>query len=387
MIRPLALCSILFLFITAEARIKLVDLDDVDDPPIVYNGTWSHLTNPVVNGVVPDYWKGTTSSTTTPGNSATLKFTGVQVTYWADKDINNANIVVMLDGSSNTISVTAPGLQTQQVLFNSTGLANTTHTLVITHAGKQGDYMNVDHIQYGVLEAAASRTRSAGSSATSGASKSTNSITSTGSSNSNVAIIAGSVAGGVLVLLGLIGGIIYARRKSKADSDMGSTAGFGGGNQGQEGYHGASSYTDGPTGPDFNPFVAAPSRASVSQYSTSPYPTASMTGQPLMHAPYSPDPYYNSTPPPQNMRPPTMASHFSGQDSGFYSPQPQHPLSMVQSSPSMYPTQSLQSTPQMGPMQMASPALLPTTHTPSQPPADEPQRFMSPPPMYPAKGY
>ncbi|KDQ08463.1 hypothetical protein BOTBODRAFT_566195 [Botryobasidium botryosum FD-172 SS1] len=215
----LLLLSINMVDAGAASLVRLVDLDDVDTPPIEYTGgLWQTQYNVKIDGTPANYWNGTTTNTMVPGARASLNFTGVQIAYWADKDVNNANIVVILDGKSTPVDVKSPVFITQQVLFNATGLKNTAHTFEIVHAGARGTYMNVDRIQYGCLEPdpTSAPPGSPPSSTSSTASTSAATSNSGGSGTGNLtAIIAGAVSGSILFIFLIVGAVTYARSRSK----------------------------------------------------------------------------------------------------------------------------------------------------------------------------
>ncbi|KDQ14037.1 hypothetical protein BOTBODRAFT_33157 [Botryobasidium botryosum FD-172 SS1] len=213
----------ILLFSALSHAVIIVDLDDRNTPPLIYTGTWKQVVNEVLNGSISNYYDGTDSHTQTPGDSVSLTFTGVQLTYWADRDAADANINITLDGISTIVGAYNPVFLGQQVLFNVSGLENTTHTFTVTHVGAQGQYMNVDRIQYAYLPPVASN------------SSSTSTATPTHSSGSPTnlgGVIAGSVIGGVALSLITVAAFFFLRRRLKKGKEYknsgvgGSDAGF-----------------------------------------------------------------------------------------------------------------------------------------------------------------
>ncbi|KDQ14038.1 hypothetical protein BOTBODRAFT_33158 [Botryobasidium botryosum FD-172 SS1] len=189
----------------ASAGIVLVDLDDCDAPPIVYTGSWTQIVNSVHNGSMSNYWNGTNSQTSTPGDKASLTFIGVQFTYWADTDTADAKISLMFDNVSTMLDTFNPVFAGQQTLFSVTNLLNKSHTFTITHMGQPGQFMNLDHLQYGYLAPDSNSSSPSPSSSSSDSKKS-----------APVGAIVGGVIGGILGLAALGFGIFAFVRSRKA---------------------------------------------------------------------------------------------------------------------------------------------------------------------------
>jgi len=285
-----------------SGAVIIVDLDDRNTPPIIYTGTWKQVVNQVLNGSISNYYDGTNSHTQTPGESASLTFAGVQLTYWADRDASCANINVTLDGISTIVGAYNPVFLGQQVLFDVSGLENKTHTFTVTHAGVAGQYLNVDHIQYAYLPPVAP-------SSTPGA---TDPPSKESKSSTNLAgVIAGSVIGGVALSLITVGAFFFLRRRAKKGKQYKNSGVGAGGNR---------SDPDHPNRP-FTPgtYDYAPTHTQFTSEMT-----PSMYAQPTMNDGGSI--YANTGLQPAHRAPaPTHWSGYTGGDHEIVSPSPRTP--------------------------------------------------------------
>ncbi|KDQ14040.1 hypothetical protein BOTBODRAFT_175153 [Botryobasidium botryosum FD-172 SS1] len=336
-----AITLVVSVLVVDVAAVLLVDLDDRATPPIIYTGTWTQTNDLLINGANSNFWDGTTTNTITPGDTASLTFTGVQISYWADKDVDNANINVNLDGQITPVSVYNSVFISQQLLFSATNLANTTHTFTITHVGTQGEYMNVDHIQYGYLPppppppptttlTPSTPPPAAVPSLTTDPERpnTTNNVQGvmTAKSSNDVAIIVGCVAGAVIISLLSVSAVLFKRYRARQGRRSEAEAAVSGGgwlvNPGQSApgsdaqpaqsdtaYLDYSNPYSVPRAPDLAVAPGTISPIGSRNTASASNPSTSMYTQPIMNAPYgSPNRSYSpgSHSPslsPQSMRP------------------------------------------------------------------------------------
>jgi hypothetical protein len=74
--------------------------------------------------------------------------TGSAIYYYGDLDtVNHGLTTITFDGKDTVISIsTSSGYQCQAVLFQRTGLENTTHGLIITQSDHDGLFTTIDRI-------------------------------------------------------------------------------------------------------------------------------------------------------------------------------------------------------------------------------------------------
>ncbi len=104
-----------------------------DDAAVAYSGSWSTVSSVPL---VADYSGGTAATASSSGAQATLTFTGTGVSWIGYEDTLSGIADVILDGSvvSNVDSYSLTPAS-QVVLYSTTGLPNTRHTLTIRATG------------------------------------------------------------------------------------------------------------------------------------------------------------------------------------------------------------------------------------------------------------
>ena len=123
--------------------------DDADTTDLQYSGTWSHVSNQSYTG--GDYDK-TESFSDTTGDSMSVTFTGTAIQWIAPTANNHGIAAVYLDGQQVTsFDGYSPGTDFQQIAYQVSGLADTTHTLKIVVTGQKnpassGTYVSIDAI-------------------------------------------------------------------------------------------------------------------------------------------------------------------------------------------------------------------------------------------------
>jgi hypothetical protein len=103
-----------------------------NDPAVAYAGLWYPNTDPSDSG-------GSAVLSMTSGSVAVFKFTGTAVSWIGRKDPWAGVAQVYLDGvSQGMVDTSGPCCQSQAVVFSKSGLASTSHTLVIQVMGWNG---------------------------------------------------------------------------------------------------------------------------------------------------------------------------------------------------------------------------------------------------------
>jgi hypothetical protein len=124
---------------------------DDESSSLTYTGSWTHAT-----GYSSDYDSDESYSNTT-NNSMTMTFTGTSVAWLSSYASNHGIAYVYLDGTEvATVDTYAASSLTQQTMWSTTGLTNTTHTLQIVVSGTKntassGYYVSVDAIVLGTV--------------------------------------------------------------------------------------------------------------------------------------------------------------------------------------------------------------------------------------------
>ncbi len=125
--------------------------DDDVNPALSYSGTWTHANGSYYTA---DYDSDESYSNTT-NNSMTMTFTGTAVEWLGSYASNHGIAYVYLDGTKvATVDGYAATSNTQQDLWSTSGLTNTTHTLQIVVSGTKnaasgGYFVSVDAIVLG----------------------------------------------------------------------------------------------------------------------------------------------------------------------------------------------------------------------------------------------
>lgn len=105
---------------------------------ITYTGAWNYAGNRSFG----DY-NNDVHYTEKDGDSVTFTFTGTGVRFLSEKNTDEGEITVTLDGKpKGVVSAFAGSRAAQQIVYEVTGLENTTHTLTLTK--RNGEYMLVD---------------------------------------------------------------------------------------------------------------------------------------------------------------------------------------------------------------------------------------------------
>jgi len=131
------------------------EFDDANAPFSYSGGAWTHAS-------VPGAYNNTESSDNTGLDSMSVTFTGSSVQWIGSLAKNHGQADVYLDGTLVAAKVDTynGGTSYQQVLWSTTGLANTTHTLKVivdgtkSHSGSgTGTWVPIDAIVVGVPQA------------------------------------------------------------------------------------------------------------------------------------------------------------------------------------------------------------------------------------------
>ena len=113
---------------------------DDTDSNWVYTGAWTASTPGPAYGSTLHY-------TLTPGDTASLAFTGTQFTFYYTQYSNRGNIQVFLDGSlTPLVSINASGVLIWQKTYTSPTFAPGAHTVVFKHGGPSGTTIDIDAI-------------------------------------------------------------------------------------------------------------------------------------------------------------------------------------------------------------------------------------------------
>jgi hypothetical protein len=101
------------------------------DPSIAYTSGWSSDSQGGLSG-------GTAAVSNSAGAQATFTFTGTSVSWIGGRSFETGIAQVFLDGSLvSTLDTYSKTVEVQVPMFTATGLANTSHTLVIQATGQQ----------------------------------------------------------------------------------------------------------------------------------------------------------------------------------------------------------------------------------------------------------
>jgi hypothetical protein len=107
---------------------------------VVYSGTWGQNTN---SG---DY-DGTHSYSNTTGSTASLTFTGTQVSYVYSLNSNRGYAQISIDGSVVTAQLDAySATWISQKLATYSGLSNGTHTITVAYTGKSDSQATANYV-------------------------------------------------------------------------------------------------------------------------------------------------------------------------------------------------------------------------------------------------
>ncbi|CAE6524327.1 unnamed protein product [Rhizoctonia solani] len=120
----------------------------IDDgcPLITYSGDWNDSTN---EDILDQYWLNTYHSTSEPGASASLKFTGTAVYLYGSKRPSHGSYDVDIDGVSiGQFDGSSKSIESQVLLAKAEGLSWGEHIVTITNSGKRGAFLDLDHIRW-----------------------------------------------------------------------------------------------------------------------------------------------------------------------------------------------------------------------------------------------
>jgi len=106
----------------------------------VYTGAWTASTPGPAYGSTLHY-------TMTPGDTASLAFTGTNFTFYYTQYSNRGNIQVFMDGSlTPLVTINASGVLIWQKTYTSPTFAPGSHTIVFKHGGPSGTTIDIDAI-------------------------------------------------------------------------------------------------------------------------------------------------------------------------------------------------------------------------------------------------
>jgi len=147
-----ALLIITVLLPASSVNAGEIELDD-SSASIVFSSGWqivdAKATDPPEWG---SYFGGSTHASSVQGSFATIPFNGTAIVYYGDTNTDHGVAQVTLDGNTigELVNSTTSIYARDVALWTRTGLANTSHTLTITHAGPQGSWITLDHVMYTV---------------------------------------------------------------------------------------------------------------------------------------------------------------------------------------------------------------------------------------------
>ncbi|KAG9123994.1 hypothetical protein FRC07_013264 [Ceratobasidium sp. 392] len=114
--------------------------DGIQYSPGWMSGIDSSASSPRYNNTI--HW------TTTPQANFVYFFQGNAISYYGDKDVNSAPILIRFDGGvEELIDATASSTLTQQLLWSKTGLGPGDHQVIIKHNGTSSQYLRLDYLR------------------------------------------------------------------------------------------------------------------------------------------------------------------------------------------------------------------------------------------------
>ncbi|KAG8717270.1 hypothetical protein FRC09_014545 [Ceratobasidium sp. 395] len=191
----------------SEVPPNAVIVDDRSDA-ISYSGvSWGYQTSGPSQDVQGLFFNNTETWSDTPGSSCSFTFNGTGVWYFGDYYPRNSKVDISIDGGeAHTVDTRASenAWVTQSLYWGTSGLTSERHTITVTHAGAQGDYITLDYFMYLPSPNSPSVTSSP---------TPTSVVSDVSSPSVPVAAIAGGVAGGVALLATLIGLLVFFRKR------------------------------------------------------------------------------------------------------------------------------------------------------------------------------
>ncbi|KIJ67685.1 hypothetical protein HYDPIDRAFT_83283 [Hydnomerulius pinastri MD-312] len=118
-------------------------LIDDKSPLLQYDATWSPGTS--ADSYADEYYLGTFTTSNVTGGTASFSFNGTAFWIYGAKRDNHGTFSVSVNGQTyaNNNGYANP-YTFQQVLFNTSGLAQGTHQVLITNTGTNNQYVDID---------------------------------------------------------------------------------------------------------------------------------------------------------------------------------------------------------------------------------------------------